>query len=132
MYTLGEVKIDPGGIHSVMYSQRGDVARYIRRLGETVLAFAKAKASVRTGNLKRSIGMKVDRGALTGYGVIVGSDVRHALVHHQGAKPHVIRASGQGFLKFRGSNGTVYARQVRHPGSRANPYLLEALRAVVR
>ena len=131
MYTLGRTSINPAGIHSVMYSQRGDVARYIRKLGEAVVVFAKLKAGVRTGNLKRSISMKVDRGALSGYGVLVGSSVRHALVHHEGARPHIIRASGAGFLKFRGTNGTVYVRAVRHPGHRPNPYLLEALRAVV-
>jgi hypothetical protein len=131
VFTLGETKVDPVGIHSVMFSQRSGVARYIRRLGDGVVLFAKAKAGVRTGNLKRSIGMKVDRGSLKGYGVLVGSDVRHALVHHQGARPHIIRARPGGYLKFRGNNGTVFTRAVRHPGSRANHYLAEALAAVV-
>jgi hypothetical protein len=132
MYTLGEVKLNPAGIHSVMFSQRGDVARYIRKLGEAVVLFAKLKAGVKTGNLKRTISMRVDRTSLTGYGVLVGSSVRHALVHHQGARPHVIRPRGRGYLKFRGRNGTVYTRLVKHPGHKSNPYLLEALRAVVR
>jgi hypothetical protein len=131
MYTLSNARIHPAGVHSVLYSQRGDVAKHIRKLGQAVVVFAKSKAGVRTGNLKRSITMKVDRNALTGYGVLVGSSVRHALVHHQGAKPHEIRASGRGFLRFRGSNGVVHTRSVHHPGHRGNAYLTDALKAVV-
>ena len=132
-FDLVNVRIDDRGVYSVFESQRGPVARHIRVLGKQVEILAKSLAGVRTGRLKRSIKMSRDRTTTPGrYAVLVGSDVRHALVHHQGARPHIIKAKRGGTLVFRGSSGMVYTKSVNHPGSDANRYLVNALRAVVR
>jgi len=46
-----------------------------------------------------------------------------------GTRPHIIRPVRARALRFTVGGRVVYATVVRHPGSRANPFLIEALRA---
>lgn len=130
--SLTDVKISEKGLYSVLHSQRGPVARYLRHLGVQTVLISKTLAGVRTGRLKRSIAMKTERNRL-GYAVVVGSDVRHALTHHEGSRAHGIapRQPG-GVLVFRGRRGTVFTTHVNHPGTQGNPYLTAALAAAIR
>lgn len=133
-FDLVDVKIDRRGLYSTLQSQRSPVADHIRAIGRTTVVLSKGFAGVKTGRLKRSIKMERDRTITNEYAVLVGSDVRHALVHHQGAKRHVItpRSPG-GYLVFRGrSGGAVFTKRVNHPGHRRNEYLVRALRMAVR
>jgi hypothetical protein len=131
--TLGKVKIDDRGMYSVLQSQKGPVAREIRRVGLETVVIAKSLAGVRTGRLKKSIKMRRDRTVTGKYAVVVGSDVRYALVHHQGAKRHGISPKNPGgVLVFRGRRGKVVTRHVDHPGHKPNPYLVLALQKAVR
>ena len=128
-YELTDIKIDQRALYSLLNSQRGPVAGHVREVGRRTVVAAKSLSGVRTGRLKRSIKMERDRSNPREYAVLVGSDVRHALVHHQGARPHVITAKRPGgMMKFRRGGTTVYARQVSHPGHRGNKYLTRALR----
>lgn len=132
-YELTDIRLNEKGLYATLRSQRSPVARYIRLLGEETVVVAKGLAGVKTGRLKRSIKMTRDRNLGVEYSVLVGSDVRHALVHHMGARPHVIRPQNpSGYLKFRSGSGVVYAKSVKHPGHGPNRYLTEALRAVVK
>jgi hypothetical protein len=134
MITMGlhDVRLDSSEIHRLMTSDGGDVAGHIRHLGEDVVVLAMTKVGKRTGRLLKSIRMRKDSNIVGGYAVLVGSDVNYAWVHHSGSRPHVIRAKGNGMLRFRGRNGVVFARSVNHPGTRPNQYLVDSLRAVVR
>lgn len=133
MSGLHNIKIDQRGVHQTVHGQNGEVSAYIRMLGEKVTIQAKLLAGVRTGRLKKSIKMTRDRTVPGEFAVLVGSNVKYALVHHTGAKPHTITAKGQGgLLRFRGRNGMVYVHQVNHPGHRSNEYLTRALRRVIR
>lgn len=132
-YSLTNVRLNERGLYSVLQSQRGPVARHIRAKGAQVTIIAKSLAGVRTGRLKRSIKMTRDRTFKGGYAVLVGSDLRYALVHHQGASPHSITPKQPGgVMVFRGRRGMVFAHHVSHPGHRPNPYLVTALKAAVR
>lgn len=62
----------------------------------------------------------------------IGSNVRHALVHHQGAKRHVIRARTGKVLRYEKDGRVFFARSVNHPGHRGNPYLRDSLHLFVR
>ena len=129
---LVNVKLNEKGLYSVLSSERGPVARHIRAKGKQVTILAKTLAGMRTGQPKRSIKMTRDRSIPGRYAVLVGSDARHALVHHTGARPHIITPQGAGgVLVFRGKRGTVFTQRVKHPGHAPNPYLVNALRAVV-
>lgn len=49
----------------------------------------------------------------------VVNEARHAEWIEFGTRPHMIVPRNGGYLRFQGSRGTVYARRVRHPGTRA-------------
>jgi phage virion morphogenesis protein len=57
----------------------------------------------------------------------VGTNKPYAAAHQFGAKtgPHEIRARHKRALRFRGKNGILYRKSVKHPGSNipARPYL---------
>jgi hypothetical protein len=132
-FELGRTDVDQTAIHSLLHSQRGDVARYIRVLGNATVRLSKTFVHVRTGLLKRSITMRVDRDQPGGYAVLVGSDVTHALLHFTGSRPHVIRSKVPGgYMRFKGRGGMAFVRVVHHPGTHPNPYLLKALETVVK
>lgn len=132
-YTLGPIKLNQRGLYATLNSQRSPVANHIRDLGRKTTVTAKLLAGTRTGQLKRSIKMTRDRSVVNEYAVLVGSDVRHALVHHQGARPHVITPRNPtGMLVFRGKRGMVFTSRVNHPGHGANKYLTRALQIAVR
>jgi hypothetical protein len=59
--------------------------------------------------------------------VAVGSDSPVAGYIERGTRPHTIRARNARVLAFETSGGTVFARSVNHPGTKANPVLGNAL-----
>jgi hypothetical protein len=90
---------------------------------------AKRLVQVKTGRLKTSIGTRISSGAS---GVVtgrVGSRVRHALVAHEGARPHPIYPSKQKALRFfweRVGTQVIFAK-VNHPGMKGSQYLMRPL-----
>jgi hypothetical protein len=110
----------------------GMVGRHLRVLGGATAVLAKTFVGVDTGRLRSSIKAgRVVRHPL-GLQILVGSDVNHALVHHQGSRPHFITAKPGGALRIKRRGGVVYIDRVRHPGTKPNPYLTRALRIVIR
>lgn len=55
---------------------------------------------------------------------------RYAAAVHEGAKPHIIRPKKKKALKFVYRGQTVIVKSVRHPGNKARPWLLTALREI--
>lgn len=49
---------------------------------------------------------------------------------NDGTRPHLIRPKNAKALRFRVDGKVVYAKVVRHPGTRARPFLDRALREV--
>jgi hypothetical protein len=121
--------IDDEGVFEVTHSSRGDVARDLRLRGERVLAVSKRLVNVKTGRLKADLHTNLKYGAGGNLVVEVGSDVRHALLHHGGTRPHIIRPRNGGVLRFPSGGKIHHATLVRHPGTRPNPYLTAALPA---
>ncbi|OMB79285.1 hypothetical protein A5743_14390 [Mycolicibacterium conceptionense] len=88
---------------------------------------ARQDVPVRTGNLGRTIG----EGQIhfTGPRTVAGSvhaKADYALYVHEGTRPHVIRPKRAQALRFQIGGRTVFARLVRHPGTRARPFLRNA------
>jgi hypothetical protein len=92
-------------------SPGGMVGRDLKRRAEGVQIVAKALVGTKTGEVAYD----------------VRATARHAMWHHQGTAPHVIRPKKAKALKF---NGRVVA-VVHHPGTPANQFLSEALRMVM-
>jgi HK97 gp10 family phage protein len=121
----------------------GLVTRALLRAGELVLQDAKRRCptsprgsvdehgiSHPSGHLRSSItGELVGRGG--GMAVHVGTTVSYALFVEFGTKPHVIRPKDpNGVLHWRDRNGDHYAKEVHHPGTTAQPFLIPALDAL--
>jgi len=70
---------------------------------------------VRTGALRASI--KANR--LGPLGWKISSPLPYVGPVEFGSPPHIIRPRSGKFLRFQSGSGTVYARSVRHPGTRA-------------
>lgn len=96
------------------------------------MARAKILAPVDTGRLRASI--RVERRSVFGLRQrwTVGSDVEYAPMVNDGTRPHLIRPRNARVLRFQVDGRTVFARVVRHPGTRARPFLDRALRDVSR
>lgn len=99
--------------------------------------------SRKTGNLGRTIrvGTVTDKSAL----VVAGgtAEVGYALYVERGTRPHDIVARNAKVLAWggprtlagrlrKGGRATNFAKRVRHPGSRAKPYLVPGVRIALR
>ena len=137
------VRLDPAGLAEVMRSPSGPFVRRLIADGELVKQEARRLVGVhrprpgerrarRPGQLRDSIVKRLasDKGMPV---VLVGSADPIALLHHEGTRPHTIRARPGGWLVFWSDRAgrTVYAKVVNHPGTRPNRYLTNAL-AILR
>ncbi|MEM0445561.1 MAG: HK97 gp10 family phage protein [Nitrososphaerota archaeon] len=93
----------------------GSAAQEIARL---FMDEARAKAPVRTGALRESIRMRREEGGKA----VVEALAPYAGYVEYGSGPHVIEPGRAAVLRFEAGGETVYARRVRHPGSRPSPY----------
>lgn len=80
------------------------------------------------GTLRDSLTMQPIPG-IKGPAVRVGSADPIARLHHEGTPPHLIFPRRQGGrLLFAAADGSrIFARQVSHPGTEPNPYLVKNL-----
>lgn len=134
------VAIDPRRLADFLRSDSGPVVRMLLEDCETVRQGARRRVGVseqqpsgpprerRPGTLRDSIVSRVreEGGMPMGF---VGSDDEVALVHHEGGRPHEIRArNGPRLVFWWGKVGQVVAfPRVSHPGSRANRFLSDSL-----
>lgn len=123
------VVLYPQAMHRLVRSKTGPVGRDLHKRGMKVLLGAKAQVGVSTGKLKASINMEhgID---VRGQYVKIGSNLRYALAHHQGTRPHVITPQRAEMLRFSSRGRIVYARSVMHPGTKPNKYLTDNLRLI--
>lgn len=125
------LRLDNTALDVMLNSTTGEVGRHMKWIGVQVLTGARAMVGVRTGRLKASLYMRHER-TTRGQYVQVGSNVRHALVHHEGARPRVITPDSGRILRFNQGGRVIYARKVNHPGFRGRKYLTVPLRRAVR
>jgi len=109
----------------------GTVGRFMARVGRQIVLGAKIQVGVKTGALRRSIRMSHSRFAY-GQRIEVGSQLRHAYVHHEGAIAHIIVPRKAKMLRFTSKGQMIFAHRVVHPGNKANKYLSDPMEAVVR
>jgi hypothetical protein len=104
-------------------SPSGEIGQnLVKKVGRPILIAAKRDVGVDTGALRESIYMIHERvGAFQQ--IRIGSDSDIALLHHEGTRPHLIRADSPQILRFSSRGRVVYSRDVMHPGTRPNPYL---------
>lgn len=122
---------DAIGMRYVLRGEGGLVHTDITKRTRRAHTFARAQVGKDTRALYRSISYRVSVGSRGGVTGTVLADNKIALMHHNGTKPHIIRARRAETLRFKSRGKIVYAKVVRHPGTRPNRYLTDSLRKVV-
>jgi hypothetical protein len=103
------------------------------RITRRIATEARAKVPVKTGNLGRSIEEEpmLPSGPFRVSGGVIAK-AKYAKFVHDGTSPHLIRPKNGRYLVFPGrSGGMVFARSVRHPGTRARPFLANAATKII-
>jgi hypothetical protein len=139
------VVVNPVKLAELLRGHDGPVVRRLIEDGEAVKdeakrlvgvyvppdAYSAANRSRRPGTLRDSIVKRIvtDGGNVA---VEVGSDDPIALWHHEGTQPHTITPSIRPMLVFywKRVGKVVRALMVRHPGTKPNRFLLDALRVL--
>lgn len=100
--------------------------------GARVLAAAQMMVGVDSGRLLASIHRERGSNSIGPY-IDVVAGVRgltpYLGYHMDGTGPHIIRARRRKALRFVWRGEVAFFRSVRHPGTRANPFLVKALDA---
>lgn len=142
MADLVSLRLDNAAIQRLMESPQGPVIRHAMIKGDEVKRGARRRVGVsdpsqrstRPGgsqHLRDTINKRLVQDG-QGAAVYVGDlddSVPHARFHHDGTRPHVIRPVRAKMLRFTVGGRVVFAMQVSHPGTRPNPYLVDAARA---
>lgn len=100
-----------------------------KRKANRVVRFAKEEAPVgKTGDLRSQIRVEQSRDVSgrfsTGYDVVSNAD--YSVYVHEGTRPHKI--TGNPLLAFMWRGSLVIVRSVNHPGTRANRFMVRAIR----
>lgn len=74
-----------------------------------------------------SIPQGIYEGPVVGKTIKVISSNPHTVLVHNGSRPHLIRPRRGRYLRFEVGGRVVYAKLVRHPGFKGNPFLHDAL-----
>ena len=103
---------------------RSDVQKVLKKSGFNIEARAKRNitdnGSVKTGHLMRGVTTDVGNMEVT----VHTSNIKYARGVEEGIRPHIIRAKNKKALYWKGAKHPV--KSVRHPGSKAKPFLIPA------
>lgn len=130
MFQMQKFVPDRSAIQRLLHGRDGMVAREIYKRALKVQAGAVRQAHKRTGRLARSIHTEMTYRPVTS--AYVGTNVRYAMMHHEGTRAHPIVATPGRMLTFTQNGRRVYARKVLHPGTSPNRYLTDQLVKAVR
>lgn len=121
---------NPQGWESMVRGPTGPVSRMLLTKGRRLSMLARHQVGFSSGKLYRSIGYAV-MPYYSSLQVQVGSNVKYALLHHEGTRPHPIFPRKAKMLRFARYGTINYRHRVFHPGTRPNHYLTDNLVAVV-
>jgi hypothetical protein len=96
-----------------------------------ILNRATVLCPVRYGNLRGHHKVRLARVPPGARGEVY-NDAEYAEVVHEGSGPYIIRPKRKKALRFVVDGRTVFAKQVRHPGTRGRPWLARAGEEVAR
>ena len=103
---------------------RSDVQKVLKKSGFNIETRAKRNisnnGSVKTGHLRRGITTDVGNMEV----IVHTSNIKYARLVEEGTRPHIIKAKNKKALYWKGASHPV--KSVRHPGSKAKPYLIPA------
>lgn len=125
------IKIDTSEVDKLVIDLKGmskeirsDVQRVLKNSGFNIEAKAKrnlsSNGSVKTGHLRQGIATDVGNLEVT----VHTSNIKYARMVEEGTRPHTIKARGKRALYWKGARHPI--KSVKHPGSKAKPYLIPA------
>lgn len=118
--------IDEKALSELLEGRNGPVVLHQANVGRQVAGKARRLVGVKTSELKASIDSNLKRRATGGFTVEVTADAPHAVFHHEGTAPHIIRPRRARVLVFDAGGTTVFTPVVSHPGTAPNQFLVEA------
>ncbi len=127
-FTYAGHRVNEAGIRRLFTGPNSAAMRDLGARADRVERRARQLVGIDTTRLIRSI--RQERGA--GFIDIVAGrpgSTYYVLYHHDGTGPHTIRPRRAKALRFVVAGRVVYAQKVRHPGTRPNPFLRNALPA---
>lgn len=120
---------DEGGIKG-LFSTNGQVGQFVTKATRRILARAKVNCPVDTGRLRNSGTSRITVANGKRVSAEVSFNANYAAAVHNGTRPHVIRPRRAKVLAFRVGSKRVFATKVNHPGTKARPFLADALKQV--
>lgn len=81
----------------------------------------------RSGNLERAVDTRFSNHGLVGTVFLNKNRAPYGPFVHEGTPPHEIVPKTRKALRWVGGNDFVFAKHVNHPGTKADPFLYEAL-----
>lgn len=123
------VTLLPGEPKLYMNDPDGPVIRNLDMRMTRAQVVSRRLVRVRTGTLFSTI--RKNRG-FTSRGPYVdilagGKNARYVMYEHDGTVPHIIRARRKKYLRFISQGQVVFAKQVKHPGTKGSYFLTKAL-----
>jgi len=156
---MATLTLDHAAIEQLFDSPFGPVGNHMKRIGDRTRELAQSKAGRASGALRNSTRSNLILGP-EGIEAHIGSTLPYAAAHHEGSKPHIIRArntaslhffwkrinnletfvpragtrGGRTFLTRRGGSLALVIGKgfVNHPGTQPNRYLLESAIQAIR
>lgn len=124
---VSKVKFYEPAFDQFKNAPRGEIGVNLeKKIGRPIVIAAKRQVGKDTNKLRDSIYLIHERVGMYQQ-IRIGSDDNIALIHHEGARPHEIRARQAQMLRFSSKGRMVYARSVQHPGTKPNRYLSDNL-----
>ena len=99
---------------------KDNVQKTLNNTGFKIEAKAKGNVPVDTGHLRRGITTKIGNMEV----IVHTSNIKYARGVEFGTRPHLIKPKNKKALYWKGASHPV--KSVRHPGSKAKPYLIPA------
>ena len=112
-------------IDDLVINTPNDLKKVVSDTANDIANSAKSNIKVnsyKTGALYNSVNI-----TNTGYEAIIKADAKHAPYIELGTKPHMIYPKSASVLKFNIKGKTVFSSKVRHPGTKAKPFLKPAV-----
>ena len=126
-------RTDPAAMRWLFHDRSGPTGRLLDNYSLLVLNRARILVGVRSGRLISSLDRDFGAGVLGPYAEVtagVPGITTYLGYHHDGTPAHTIRARRRKTLRFVSGGRVVYARQVRHPGTKGTHFLTHALDAI--
>ena len=99
---------------------KGNVQKVLNNTGFKIETKAKGNVPVDPGHLRRGIPTKIGDMEV----IVHTSNIKYARGVEFGTRPHLIKPKNKKALYWKGAKHPV--KSVRHPGSKAKPYLIPA------